>query len=86
MERNFEMRKSQNLENLFTSNNEGFWNFLKQFRYSSSRQTDIPKNFPLIHKFRNHYEDYYKNQKIQTRISLHKAISLQEINEVIKYL
>ena len=55
--RKFDRKLLQNLENLYTYNNEVFWNLLKQIKGNSSNTSPEYQTLPTLNDLDKHYKN-----------------------------
>ena len=96
--RKFERKLLQNLENLYTYNNEEFWNLLKQIKGNSSNTSPEYQTLPSLNDLDKHYKNLLQKncnltkqnlpEPLNTKPidSLNQKITIEEIKESIKYL
>ena len=96
--RKFERKLLQNLENLYTYNNEEFWNLLKQIKSNSSNKSPEYQTLSSLNDLDKHYKNVLQKdcnlkkkdfpEPLNTKPidSLNQKITVQEIKESIKYL
>ena len=95
--RKFERKSLQNLENLYTYNNEEFWNLLKEIKGNASNTSPEYQTFPSLNDLDKHYKNLlHKNcnltkqnfsEPLNTKSieSLNQKMTVEEIKESIKY-
>ena len=91
----FERKLLQNLEHLYTYNNEEFWNLLKQIKSNSSNKSPEYQALPSLNDLDKHYknllqkdcnltkQDFPEQLNTKPIDSLNQKIAIQEIKESI---